>query len=165
MKPLILALLLLFLPLVGSGQSLKTKYDKFRDETTVYAGPDYVEMGARPVEVAVYVGYKGQTAAREGMIIGLAVYSSSSEWRFLDNDSLIVLADGKRLDIGKPISKDSKIDRRGGVDESLAYKISESDLVTMSRATKVEMQIGHVEFSLRSKFMQKLREISETLPR
>ena len=166
MKPLILALpLVLLLSSIASAQALKTKYDRFKDETTVYVGPNYVDIDGPRLEVAFYVGYAGTKPARDRMTIGMAVYSSTREWRFISDDNLIVLVDGKRLEIGKPISKDSKLARTRGVDESMAYKISEEQLITISKAEKVEMQIGRTEFALKQSFVRVLRELAESLPK
>lgn len=161
MKPLILALLLLF----PQGE-LKTKYDRFRNETTVSIGPDYVDMRSPGrLEAAAYINYKGDTPTPEGLIIGLAFYSSSSNWRFIDNDHLFALVDGERLDLGKPITKDSKLGRRVGVDESLSFSLTREDLHKLTQASKVEMQLGRVEFRLKDKFLKRLKDLESVLPK
>lgn len=164
MKTLILTLLLLFVPTRIDPQSTKTTYDKFRDEITLRVGPDYVDIKGSRLEVALYVSSKGQKLSRQELIIGLAVYSSTRTWRFLSDDYLIILLDGKRLEIGKPIAKDSRLARYTGVDESLSFRLSEDDLRAISNAKQVEMQIGSTEFKLREKFIKRLAGLVLALP-
>lgn len=144
---------------------LKTKYDRFRDETTVSIGPDYVDMKSPGrLEAAAYFSHKGKTASAEGLIVGLAFYSSSKHWRFLDDDRLIAMADGERVDLGRPTTKDSKLGRYVGVDESLSFALTREGFHTLARASKVEMKLGRVEFGLKDKFLKRLKELESALP-
>lgn len=162
MRIVLCLLLIASLHLQSAAQ--KTKYDKFKDETTVSIGPDYVDVknGAR-LEIAAYFSHKGQDETN-GLIIGLAFYSSSRHWRFIDDDHLFALIDGERLDLGLPISNDRRLARRVGVDESLAFALSREHLRKLSHATKVEMQLGRVEFRLKDKFLKDLKELNGMLP-
>lgn len=162
MKILILTILAV---LLVSQSDLKPKYDRFRDETTVSTGLQYVDMKSPGrLETAAYFSYKGQAKASNGLIIGLAFYSSSSHWRFVEHDDLIALIDGERLEFGNPIVKTSRLGRRTGVDESLSYKLTRSDLNKIASAQQVEMQIGTVEFKLTGKFLNKLKDLEAALP-
>lgn len=144
-------------------QPQKTKYDKFKDETTVLIGPDYVDVknGGR-LEIAAYFSYKGQDKTNK-LIIGLAFYSSSRNWRFIDDDHLIAIVDGERLDLGIPVSNERQLARRVGVDESLAFSLTREQFRKLGHASKVEMQLGRVEFRLKDKFLRDLKELNRLL--
>ncbi|HEX2881395.1 MAG TPA: hypothetical protein VHO25_17825 [Polyangiaceae bacterium] len=161
MKPLILALLLLLAFPVYAQVKLKTKYDKFKDETSISIPLQYVDMKSPGrLEASAYINYK---AKGEQVIIGLGFFSSSRSWRFLGSPELNAIIDGERVGFGKPVSRDSEVVRYG-VEESISYAITPDQLSKLARASTIEMQIGHVEFRLKDKFVEALRNLQSSLP-
>lgn len=158
-------LLLTFALSVFLQSNLTTKYDRFREETSVSTGTEYVDMkSAGRLEVVAYFSHKGAGKSSDGLLIGLAFYSSSAHWRFLRDNRLIAIVDGERVDFGDPVVKDSRLGRRVGVVESLAFDLERADLSKLASASRVEMQLGTVEFKLKDSFLRKLKELATALP-
>lgn len=77
----------------------------------------------------------------------LVFRASCPRWCFLQNRNLIILADGKKFDLGKG-DHDGKVSSSRysvGTSEMIIYTIDRADLSAISDAAKSEMQMGSFE--------------------
>lgn len=103
------------------------RYDRFKDQTTVTVGPYFLSSGMDLVmtnsrfELMASFTYDGQKLQRpvERAIIGFL--SSSKDWKFLKDQSVYVLADDQRFDLGSA-ERDSDL-RIGRVSEMLVVNV------------------------------------------
>lgn len=161
--PVTLHLIVLLVLSLVPQSALKTEYDKFRDETTVETGRHGVDKKRSDrgeLEVAAYFNHKGKTRTADNLIIGLTFYSEARRWRFTRDDHLIVIADGERIDLGESAAKDSRVSRSARTREILDYALTPKQLQQLAGAAKIEAQLGSVEFKLKDKFLNELRQLA-----
>lgn len=164
MKTLILATLLLTSP-IPFQSDIKTEYDRFRDETTISTGRRSIDTKSTLIlKVEAYCIHKGQTKASPE-VMGLTFYSTSSHWKFLRNNTLNAVVDGERIQFGEAAAKDSRLARYSGVNEVLDYELTPEQLRKLANATSIEMQLGSVEFQLKDKFIQALKDLNNSIPK
>jgi len=171
MKPLILALLLVFalqqddaltqrIKTFRNNKRFSVKYDKFRDETILKVGPFFVGgtkayiMSGRQLEMsAAFVKSPGKMVTT----IYLLFKSKSSDWTFLKSRGLYVLADGERLSFGEG-DRDSRI-RGPGVSETLVFDIPIEAFSRISKANSSELKIGPLELTLKDEHKEAFRDL------
>lgn len=145
----------------------ETKYDKFKDETTVQFKRLPLTGTGRRVwsgETLYLVGafhFKGQTLATPVKVAYLGFISESENWLYLRDKNLIALIDGERLDLGSA-DRDSNV-RLGKVSELLVFEIPHETLLKIANGTSVEMQLASREFKLKDNHLFALRELAERM--
>lgn len=160
MKPLILALLLLFSAVQCEAQ-IKTEYDRFENTTRVSTRRRFV---ARWLQFRAYFVYEGRhLAANSPTMIALSFESTSRSWRFLDNDTLVIIADGERLVFDGPLSKDRRLGRNVGVEESLLFECSIERARKILASKSVDVRVGIIEFTFGEDLGKDLRQLLEAL--
>jgi len=174
MKPLILALLLLFsLPQEEPlKQKIKTfrnsgrfsvKYDRFEDRTYVRVGPFFVggtkAYFMRGFELNMYAVLVKDKQPRQS--IYLIFETQSRDWKLLKTRELYVLMDGERQTFGEGV-RDSDV---GGyyVQEQIAYLIPADTFAKMAQAKKSELRIGTIELVLKDEHKEAFRDLLSLL--
>lgn len=154
----------------------KTTYDKFEDRTLTHTPSRAIstEMGyAHELSVVGYFYFRGKGAGRPIEAMGLMFISRAREWKFLKDEEMIAIVDGRRLPIGKPTTKDTDIPTTTSsyeeqrVEETLEFRLSYSVLRKLADAKRVEVRLGHIDFPLPFDFQADLRNLLtkvKTLP-
>lgn len=131
----------------------ETKYDKFKDETTVQfkrlplTGTGRRLMSGETLYLIGAFRFKGQTLAASVNVAYLGFISESENWLYLRDRDLIALIDGERLVLGSA-ERDSDVGL-GRVSEVLVFEIPHETLLRLANGTQVEMQLGLREFKLK----------------
>jgi hypothetical protein len=142
----------------------ETKYDKFKDKTTVqFKRLPLTGTGRRVFsgETLYLIGafqFKGQALATPVNVAYLGFLSESENWLYLQDKHLIALIDGERVDLGIA-DRDSDIGL-GKVTELLIFEIPYETLSKIANGTNVEMQLGSREFRLKDNHLYALRELA-----
>jgi hypothetical protein len=132
------------------------KYDKFTDKTTVvYQGSvlgstmSYVASGTM-IQLHAAYGFRAGDKPYEGYI--LYFKSSGKNWSFLKDQSLYVLADDKRIEMGDG-KRDSDINRgifgEYRTSEFLGFEMSKEQLAELGNAKNLEIKLGGREFKIK----------------
>lgn len=179
MKPLILAILLFTLfPVQEDALKERTKtfrnhkrffvkYDKFKDQTMIGAGPfvvggdmRYALTGKQMYITAGFV-HPGATVNRPVTTFILYVRATGKDWQFLKARELYALADGERFEFGEGIY-DGEV-RRGftgvGLSESLGFAVPAEAFQKLGTAEKVELKIGNFEMKLKDEHKEAFRDL------
>jgi hypothetical protein len=108
---------------------------------------------------------KGQDIKSSIPETSLALYSFSDQWIFLNtiNTLRFIINGEERLTIGKMERIDSNV-RSGGVREVLGIEIPFSLAVKLSRASKLEAQIGLYEFELKPEQIAEIKRFVSYFP-
>jgi hypothetical protein len=130
------------------------KYDKFKDQTAIHFEDGRIsnDKGYDPASLKlrglfVFPGESLSADHVEG--VGLSFKSNTRDWTFLRSNRLIIIADGKRFDLGDA-HRTSNVNSGSrytsvSVTETLLYVIPWSDFQKIANASAVEMQIGIFE--------------------
>lgn len=167
---LILALSFFLMPLNDdelekARKYVNVSYDKFKD-ITIYSVVDLdvkCIWCPRQVRVDFFSAYNGATFTRPETI-KLQMRRTGENWAFLHPESrgLIILADGKRYNLGTMARDDSKISGNS-VYETLSISISTRDLIEMAKAEKLEMQLGGYQFNIQGKYQYRVRAFADKI--
>ncbi len=139
-----------------------SEYDKFKDKTFVrseifYAWPEGRSKDADVhIRVATGFAYAGKKLNINIARFYISIISHSDSWLFLQNHSLILFVDAKRIRLG--IGYHSGEILSHGVGEVIDYWIDRKDLATIANAKTVEMQIGGVELQMSYDFNTYLKD-------
>jgi hypothetical protein len=145
----------------------ETKYDKFKDTTTVqFKRLPLTGTGRRVFsgETLYLIGafrFKGQAIAAPVNVAYIGFLSESENWLYLQDKHLIALIDGERLDVGIA-ARDSDIGL-GKVTELLVFDISYETLLKIANGTNVEMQLGSRELKLKDNHLYALRDLADRM--
>lgn len=92
-------------------------------------------------------------------------FSSQTEtWKYLKYHPVGILADGKRLSLGKP-DHDGDVLRGGnGVLEHISVKVNLKEFLQIVWAQRVEVKVGETELVLSPEQLEALRDLSSRLP-
>jgi hypothetical protein len=143
------------------------RYDRFKDLTTVTVGPYFLSSGMDLVmtnsrfELLASFTYNGQKLQRPVERATIGFLSSSKDWKFLRDQSVYVLADGQRFDLGSA-ERDSDL-RTGGVSEILVVNVPFETFAKIANSTKVEMRFGSKEIKLKDEHLEGFRDLSSRM--
>ena len=146
----------------------ETKYDKFKDQTTVRFKRVPITGTTRRVfagETLYLVGafaFPGSELKAPVDTAYLGFLSESKDWIYLRDQHLIALVDGQRVDLGTAETGDSDV-RLGGVTELLAFRVSHEMLLKVANGSKVEMQLGSREFKLKDNHLYALQDLANRM--
>lgn len=160
MKTLLLALLLLLAVAVHAQESnLIQDYDRFENQTRYWTRPVFVERG---LDLTAHFTFKGKGAGHDVDGFYLIFSSKNSDWQYLKNSRLILLADGESIDLGSARYQDNDI--KSGyssveVKEVLIFPVRYSTLQKLSKSGEVEARLGRTEFHLSQRFLDSLKEL------
>lgn len=149
------------------GAKFATRYDKFKDQTTVLFYPMAVSGTARYLLSSEMLGlfaaftYSGKTQPASVSEVIIAFTSTSPDWVYLKDRELIALVDGERLPLGEA-ARDSSV-KYGGVEEMLAVTVSYDHLLKLTNARVVEMKLGDREIKLKEKHLEALRDLASRM--
>lgn len=153
-------------PKPAKSAQFETSYDKFKDETTVrskrYA---FVVSGPKVrggLSFTAEFSFKGQHLSGSVDRAYLTFVSYSGSWVFLDDQHLIALVDGERIDLGNG-HRDGSLFVLNRVQEVLLFDVSYAVLVKIANGTKVEMQLGPDEFPLKDSHLATLRDLASRM--
>lgn len=139
-------------------KGVETKYDKFKDKTTVTL---MLEMNIRlvPKEDLVFGSSssfdgKKPTSIPDKLVFTFISNSKIKQYEF--SNSLIILADDERIRLGdaKYIGGTSSFEPS----EIMIYTVSLENLKKIVAAKKIEMQIGKTEFALNDAQLNAVKE-------
>lgn len=97
----------------------------------------------------------------------LVIYSTASQWQFLDGADVYVLADGVRMALGHFVSTKGDVSAFGGVvvlSETIAAPVDRSVIDKMAAAHVVEIKIGPYETKLNDRGIERLRAFVAAIP-
>jgi len=155
-------------------KDIGVKYDKFKDQTTVF-GKGYNLIGGMEGGAAIVFGgqkaaivltvqpvlvFKGATLDKTPEFVNLVFASSSKDWLYLKGDRTVyMLYDDKRIEL-KTIDWDGDVNtgwasRDTPISEYLAYKISLSDLAAIASAKSVEIKLGEKPRKFKSELLER----------
>ena len=155
---------------------IETKYDKFKDQTTVRLNPYYVQ-GTAPkldptagIEITASFVYAGQKLNAPPDIVSFGIVSASADaFKYEQDRGLIALVDGERIDLGQMEREDASykkypyvISNRYYV-ETLSAPIKYELFLKIANAKIVEMQIGKKEFKLKDEHLEALRDLASRM--
>lgn len=153
-------------PKSAKSAQFETSYDKFKDETTVrskrYA---FVVSGPKVsggLSFTAEFSFKGQRLSVPVDRAYLTFVSYSGSWVFLDDQHLIALVDGERIDLGNG-NRNGSLFGLGRVQEVLLFDVPYAALVKIANGTKVEMQLGPDEFPLKDSHLAALRDLASRM--
>lgn len=149
--------------------SITIKYDRFADTTTVTVVarlPPNTKFDAVMFGVGAVV--KGEDLSQNVPTASSIVVSSrSKDWVFLTTGTVLrMILDGKeRLLIGEMKRSPGEVLKTGrGVIEQLSLRVPFSLIEQMSKASKLEMQVGLEEFELTRSQLDDLRQWVRQFP-
>ncbi len=139
------------------------KYDKFKNETTITAGPfsltGTMEYMMTDTMIFLYSGFRFEgeniTTPVDAFYLGFSY--SGREWQFLKNTDVYALVDGERMHLGEA-DRDSDV-HLGGVEEMLAIKLDQATFSKIAKAKSVELKVGEREFKLKEEHLQSFRDL------
>ena len=143
------------------------RYDRFKDETTVTVGPYFLSSGMDLVmtnsrfELMASFSHNGQKLQRPVERATIGFLSSSKDWKFLRDQSVYVLADDQRFDLG-PAGRDSDL-RIGGVSEILAVNVPYETFKKIANSSQVEMRFGKKEIKLKDEHLEGFRDLASRM--
>jgi hypothetical protein len=155
---------------------IETKYDRFRNQTTVRLEPYYVQ-GTAPkldplagIEISAGFVYEGQTLTKHPDEVLFGIVSTSADgFRYDQDRGLIALVDGERVDLGQMDRVDASYKKKGIVIpdryyvEVLAISMKYDVFLKIANAKVVEMQAGRREFKLRDEHLEALRDLASRM--
>lgn len=170
MKRLLLLVYICCLLLVPSAQAqandeyieLKTKYDRFKDETTVEI-PATMIWGTQydGLRILAFYTQKGSTATPPAEIV-IAFMLIIKDEKPVRDRNLYFIADGERLVLGE--MRDLGIDRpiagANIFNQQFGDRYPFATLVKLAKARKVEMKVGHIEVEFKPNLMDALRRLA-----
>lgn len=142
----------------------ETKYDKFKDTTTVQFKRLPLTGTSRRVlsgETLYFIGafhFKGQVIAMPVSVAQIGFLSESEDWLYLRDSHLTALIDGERVDLGIA-NRDSNVGKEK-VNELLIFEVSYETLLKIANGATVEMQLGPREFKLKDSHLYALRDLA-----
>lgn len=145
---------------------IKTKYDRFEDQTTVYIEGKRVLGGfLSDLTMGASISYRGQKASLPKDVLIFFKSSNTEDWRFLHDveRELYVLADGERLPLGTMTRTDSTVLTGGRVSEEIGTLISSEQFLKIIQARKVEMKLGRYQFELKEEHLEALRDLASRM--
>lgn len=143
----------------------ETKYDKFKDTTTVQfkrlplTGSSRRVLGGETLYLVGAFRFSGLKLTAPVEYAYLGFLSESRDWVYLRDQHLIALVDGNRIDLGKA-ERDSAVWWGGAVSELLAFRLSYETLLKVANGSEVEMQLGSREFKLKDNHIYALRDLA-----
>lgn len=140
-------------------QQFKTSYDKFKDLSRFRTGymplanTNGREVYTDATHFGVAIECAGEKVPCASPRPALYFAARSKDWRFIQNYSLIALADGERL-VFEHVSRGGEVDKGSGVYSSVSVieyilaDMSQEQLSKMASAKDVEFQLGSYEYKL-----------------
>lgn len=143
---------------------LVIEYDRFKDSTLVSTAPMWLYWKhPEGLRFSAMSSYDGRTPTAPKNLLWVFIYMSPVDnERFKLNHGLIVLADGERFKLEKSTWKKSH--NLGLIFEEVPTLISFEDCLRISKAKKVEMQFGDLEFELKPEHLKSLRDFTAHFP-
>jgi hypothetical protein len=132
-------------------RTVQTKYDPYKDATSVVAPGIFVMPGNHMVMTTTTFTEPGKTLTRPREVFFFMETSSFDGWQYLRDNELILLTNhGERVNLGGA-AHEGDVASGGGlvqVHETMGYTIPVADLRTLARADTVRGRIGRDEFLL-----------------
>ena len=154
MKTVFITLCIALFTSAAFSQKVTSQYDKFKDRTTVYsydtriprAKDDRSHIPA--VTMRAWFDHPGTQAAPPNAYMLEFSALAYGGWNFLTSHRLILIADGERIELGEGY-RHSTYGRYAK--EYLAYGVSPAQMLEITNAQSVEMQLGFFEAELSPK--------------
>jgi hypothetical protein len=145
---------------------IETKYDKFSDSTDVQMMHTQIYNAhgsrAQKIYLTAVFNYPGYTPSKPDYV-ALAFNSTSSEWKYLRERDLTIIADGKHAGPVTTLLLNTRIERGGSVSETVSVNIATDVFLFMVNAFYVEMQLGDAEFTLKPEQLEALRDFASRM--
>lgn len=144
-----------------SWRHFEVKYDKFKDRTSVKAGPFSTDTSFRSLDsgpgVTASFIFKGDSLSESVDAYLLTFALTSRRWRFLNDPELYIIADGERLFTGTALH-DGRVNYNS-VSEVVTVEVSGEVFRKVANARAVEMKMGSNEFKLKDKPLRAFRDL------
>jgi hypothetical protein len=132
----------------AAGQLIKVEYDSSKDLTQITMNP--IVLASRRLEelrVGAIARYPGQKKTRPSEVL-LIFFSLShtDENRYEAARKLMLVADGKRLDLGE--TQRSKQSQSGVFIETMVARVPIDDFLLVSKSKQVKLKLGLTEIEL-----------------
>lgn len=151
---------------LSSQQKYRLHYDKFKDETTIVSELASILNTKGKKDIfgpSVYVAVTFPGKRPKGNAVFWLIFSDQGrEWRYLKSHGLLLLADGKKIDLGNgKHDGDVSSGRYAGVSvsERIMFQIPIEDVRTVIGAKVVDFQLGTTEGSLHGKTIEAFRDL------
>ena len=133
---------------VEKPKDIESSYDKFKDITTVYIKGIVFETkgnrwGMYSIGLQAAFVVPGEKVTKDVDSFKLMFYSTGSQWHWLRDSRLIILADGEHMDFGQG-ERDSRINN-STVSEFVFFTLTRTQFEKLVNAKSVELQIGTFE--------------------
>lgn len=143
--------------LFASAPGVYTKYDQFKDETSVMVGGKLgMPIKGTTLSMQAFYEVKGKQAHQPDAVV-LNFISQSNDWKYLNSHDLILLVDGERMPIGT-LERDGTVGE-GYVLEFLAAPLSPEKFSKIANAKKVQGELFTTEFELSPAHLEILRKL------
>lgn len=140
------------------GFQVETKYDKFRDQTKVSLDCKVYYKGPFALFLAVEGAYP-QQAPSPPETIQFGLTAMSAKERYKKSRHLIVLADGRRFDLGE-LGKDVEEVEELLIFEKMMTTVPFRTVLQMANSHNVEMQLNEIEFKIPTEALEALRDFT-----
>jgi hypothetical protein len=146
------ALLLILAALQGVTLGINTEYDKFTDTTIIRNTQSIMPVRPGSVLFEVVASVKGKTVSGSKPTgTAIVITSRADQWVFLGtaNHFRVLYNDSERYTLGTMRRVSSDIDY-GSVVETLYLDVTMDDIEKLSKANKLEIQIGPLESEIKT---------------
>jgi len=132
----------------------KIVYDKFKDTTSVTTGVAGLKTLGGTI-VATF-DFKGQTLSEPVK----SFFVSITTFPFMEDSSLIFIADNERVNIGKAVDSNKRTKLSGIMSVHMqVYEFTPEQLEKFASSEKVEFQIGNIEMATTKDTSEKLKNL------
>jgi hypothetical protein len=145
------------------------EYDKFKDKTDVHA-PYFRLKAWTPTLKSLHVKsafvFPTDTMKEDETYFTLFFYSTGNKWSFISDSNLYVIADGKRLSLGKgdhdgeiELDRTLRSARDVSLWENVSFLVPREIYEQIANAEKVEIKLGNIETELTPEAKQAFKNI------
>ena len=146
------------------------KYDRFKDETTLWCGPLTAEaspkLNTKNLSVTMLIKHKGEQLRTPDVISFTLLWTDTTRGALrrahADGKTVYILADGKRTELPIKEYTDSAISDAFVIEIGTA-ELKREDVELISQAKTVEGRWGATEFLFTKEGLERLREFSKFL--
>jgi len=161
--------LLCFLFAIQHNKGYELKYDQLKNQTIASTSAIEIKLNddylTKSFDLKVQCIFEGVKPLDRPGSAYLVFRTLSHRWRFLEEPERQVKlwVNGMSVEISSKPTYTSVIGEKF-LDETLSYQVKMSDVEMISRASKIEIQIGGVGGQFKDKQLNKIKEFLRNLP-
>jgi hypothetical protein len=152
---------------------IAAKYDKTKDQTTVFLQPYIIKRSTNPVvagvaSTALAAGFihRGKTLQSTPSTVELGILSESTLGYLYEKDRrLKIKLDDETLDVGEMKLVTSRFYQLMGnkYREDLAIRLPYEQFIRLTKAKDVHLEVGQQSFKLQDEHLEALRELASRM--